>query len=272
MVSFPNCKINIGLNIINKRPDGFHNLETIFYPVNWKDALEVISNKSAATDISYSHSGLDIPGNTGDNLCAKAYELLKIDFPQLPPVKIHLHKALPMGAGLGGGSADAAFTLKLINENFDLGLNEQQLIDYSLKLGSDCPFFIKNKPCYATGRGEILEEVQLDLSAYKILLVNPGIHINTGWAFGQLALNSKTQNLKELISLPVSEWLGKIENDFERPVFEAQPEIASIKSKMLADGALYAAMSGSGSTLYGIFEKELPGEINFPAHYFYKWV
>ena len=272
MVAFPNCKINIGLNIINKRPDGFHNLETIFYPINWKDALEVISNKSADTDTTYSQTGLVIPGNTADNLCVKAYHLLKQDFPKMSSVKMHLHKALPMGAGLGGGSADAAFALRMLNETFELGLIRQQLINYSLHLGSDCPFFIINKPCYATGRGEILEEVALDLSAYKILLVNPGIHINTGWAFSQLTPGAKSHDLRELIKLPVAQWQDRIDNDFEKPVSAAHPAIAAIKSEMLAEGALYAAMSGSGSTVFGIFEKELLPDLNFPAEYFYKWV
>ena len=185
MIVFPNCKINLGLHILGKREDGFHNLETVFYPLLFRDALELIPATNNTTEIEFTGSGLAVDGNVSDNLCVKAYYLLKKNFPQLPLVKIHLHKAIPMGAGLGGGSADAAFMLKLLNEKFNLNISTPQLLNYALELGSDCPFFIINKPCIATGRGEILEEIEVDLSAYKIVLINPGIHINTGWAFSQ---------------------------------------------------------------------------------------
>ena len=182
MVSFPNCKINLGLNIVNKRNDGYHDFETVFFPIHLKDALEIIEKEK----FEFSTSGLPIEGEPEKNLCIKAYQLLKKDFPQLPAVQMHLHKAIPMGAGLGGGSADGAFTLKLLNKKFDLSLSEKQLINYSLQLGSDCPFFILNKPCFATGRGEILEQIDLDLSEYKILIVHPAIHISTAWAFSTI--------------------------------------------------------------------------------------
>ncbi len=185
MIVFPNCKLNLGLHILGKRPDGFHNLETVFYPLPIQDALEIIQHPSSNTDIEFSASGLPVDGNTTDNICVKAYHLLRQAFPDLPAVKMHLHKTIPMGAGLGGGSADGAFALTLLNKKFNLGLDEQALIGYALALGSDCPFFIKNTACYATGRGEVLEELQLDLSAYTFAIVNPGIHINTGWAFAQ---------------------------------------------------------------------------------------
>ncbi len=213
MVSFPNCKINIGLRVINKREDGFHNIETIFYPVNLKDAVEIIVAKEASTKITFTQTGLEIPGSPDNNLCVKAYQLLKKDFPQLPSLQVHLHKAIPMGAGLGGGSADASFVLKLIDQKFGLQLSNDQLINYALQLGSDCPFFIINKSCYATGRGEMLEEIAIDLSSYQILLINPGIHINTGWAFSHVDLTSATASFKELIKLPVEAWQNNIQND-----------------------------------------------------------
>src|SRR5436190_2966867 len=174
MVVFPNCKINLGLNILRKSADGFHGLETVFYPLPFTDALEVISNTQTGP-VEFTGTGFVVDGNADDNLCMKAYSLVKKDFPQLPSVKIHLHKAIPMGAGLGGGSADAAFMLKLLNDIFNLSISSSQLINYALQLGSDCPFFIHNKPAFAQGRGEILEELPLDLSAYKIILINPGI-------------------------------------------------------------------------------------------------
>jgi len=272
MVSFPNCKINIGLHIVNKRPDGFHDLETVFVPVGSKDAIEIVEDPTSPKEISYTQTGLKISGPDKDNLCIKAFWLLKKDFPQIPNIKMHLHKAIPMGAGLGGGSADASFVLKLVNQKFNLGLTDERLVAYALLLGSDCPFFIINKPSYATGRGEILEEIPVNLSAYKILLVNPGIHINTGWAFSNINIEKKEHNLKELISMPIETWQQHIFNDFEKPVFEAHPEIAEIKSELLNEGAVYAAMSGSGSTVFGIFEKKYLPEINFPSHYFQKWV
>jgi len=261
MLVFPNCKINLGLQILGKRDDGFHNLETVFYPVPFKDALELIPNTNTETE--FTGTGLVIDGKAEDNLCVKAYHLLKKDFPQLPAVKIHLHKAIPMGAGLGGGSADAAFMLKLLNERFQLNLSTAQLINYALQLGSDAPFFIINKPCFASGRGEVLEEIAVDLSMYKIVLINPGIHINTGLAFSQLLQGSggpePSDRLKEIIHQPIETWKDHLKNDFENPVFEAHPEIQMIKDTLYGQGAIYTAMSGSGSTVYGIFPQDPVG-------------
>lgn len=272
MVAFPNCKINIGLRIIEKRPDGFHNLETIFYPVGWKDAVEIISNPAGSPAVSWSQSGIAIPGEAQDNLCIKAYRLLQADFPGIPPVHMHLLKSIPMGAGLGGGSADASSVLQLLDTKYNLQLSDKRLLEYALKLGSDCPFFIINKPCYATGRGEMLEEIALDLSEYKILLVNPGIHINTGWAFSKLEPQKPATSLPGLVSLPIHTWQQHILNDFEKPVTEAHPELAEIKEALLNNGAVYAAMSGSGSSFYGIFPKKPDVNIHFPGRYLYKWV
>ena len=272
MVSFPNCKINIGLNILAKRKDGYHDLQTIFYPIAIKDALEIIETDASAGDVIFSSSGIKINGPQEDNLCIKAFKLLKKDFPAMPSIKMHLHKTIPMGAGLGGGSADAAFALQLINKKFSLKLSQEQLLEYALQLGSDCPFFIINTPCYAMGRGEILEPFQLDLSGYSILLVNPGIHINTAEAFSAISISENNTNLQDLVSMPLWEWKECIINDFENPVFKAHPQIAAIKDELYTLGALYASMSGSGSTVYGIFSKEQQVPLNFPAHYFYRWV
>ena len=257
MLSFPNCKINLGLHILGKRDDGFHNLETVFYPVPFKDALELIP--STNTGIEFTATGLAVDGNAADNLCVKAYHLLKKDFPEIPTIKIHLHKAIPLGAGLGGGSADAAFMLKLLNEKFKLNLSTDQLINYALQLGSDCPFFIINKPCLATGRGEMLEEIAVDLSAYKIVLINPGIHINTGWAFSNISPAKPARSIKEIIHQPVNTWKDELKNNFETAVFTAHPAIKAIKETLYAQGAMYAAMSGSGSSVFGIFRQDSVG-------------
>ncbi len=278
MLVFPNCKINLGLQILNKREDGFHNLATVFYPVQLKDVLEIIQKddansptqnselktqdsqlKTKNSELSFTSSGLEIAGDEQNNLCIKAYNLLKKEFPSLPPVQIHLHKAIPMGAGLGGGSSDGAFALKLLNEKFQLGLNNEQLIGYALQLGSDCPFFILNKPCYATGRGEILEPVDLDLSAYQFVIVNPGIHVHTGWAFEQLKIQSSDRlerpDLRKIIQQPITTWKDELKNDFEEVVAKEHGEIATIKQQLYDAGALYASITGSGSTVFGIFEK-----------------
>lgn len=271
MILFPNCKINLGLHILRKREDGFHDLETIFYPLLLKDALEVIHG-DPGTDVQFSASGIILDVDASENICVEAYHLLKKDFPDLPPIKMHLHKTIPSGAGLGGGSADGAFTLLLLNKKFQLDLSEQQLINYALQLGSDCPFFIKNQPCYATGRGEKLEPIELDLSNYKITIVNPIIHINTGWAFKQLTPRADRTSLKEVIQQPVQEWKLILVNDFEAPIFQQYPEIKAIKEGFYQAGAAYAAMSGSGSTVFALFEKTATPLLSYPEHYFVKTI
>ena len=275
MVVFPNCKINLGLNIIRKRADNYHDLETFFYPIPITDALEVITAQKQQPEniIQFTSSGLQIDGETSNNLCIKAYHILKKDFPNLPSIKMHLHKVIPMGAGLGGGSADAAFILRLLNEKFNLGLAKEQLINYSLRLGSDCPFFIVNKPCFATSRGEVLEEIKIDLSAYRFLIINPGIHINTGWAFSQIKPAQPAQSIKESIQLPVEQWKGVLINDFEEAVVSNYPDLKMLKEKLYNAGAVYASMSGSGSTLYGIFRKEDAVQLNkFSSDYYVRLV
>lgn len=270
MIAFPNCKINLGLHILQKRTDGFHDLETVFYPVVLKDGLEIIQHPSAIQETKLTTSGLVIDAPADQNICFKAYQILKKDFPQLPSVQMHLHKVIPSGAGLGGGSSDGAFTLLLLNQRFNLGLCESQLIDYALQLGSDCPFFIKNKACYATGRGEKLKEVELNLAGYTMVLVNPDIHVNTGQAFGRIVPNNDRISILETIKLPVEEWKDHLKNDFEEVIFSQHPEIKSIKEKLYKRGAVYASMSGSGSTVYGLFKKDISLRFDFPGHYFLK--
>ncbi|HJT72949.1 MAG TPA: 4-(cytidine 5'-diphospho)-2-C-methyl-D-erythritol kinase, partial [Chitinophaga sp.] len=216
MIVFPNCKINLGLHVVSKRPDGFHELETVFYPLSLTDALEVLS----PGQLQFSSSGIAVPGDPADNLCLKAWHLLKQDYPSLPEVNIHLHKHIPIGAGLGGGSSDAAFMLQLLNNRFQLGIPAEQLLEYAARLGSDCAFFINNKPCFATGRGEIMIPVELDLSAYSFVLVYPAVHINTGWAFGRITPKAPALSLSESILQPIESWKEIITNDFEAPVFE----------------------------------------------------
>ncbi len=263
MVTFPNCKINLGLHITGKRPDGFHELETVFYPVPLKDILEVVSS----TTLQFQSTGIDIPGNPASNLCLKAYHLLKEDFPQLPPVQMHLHKIIPMGAGLGGGSADGAFALQLLNDKYFLGLSPTQLMKYALQLGSDCPFFILNQPCYATGRGEDLTPIKLDLSGYRFVIVHPGIHINTKWAFEQIQPGLPARSIKEIIQLPIQDWKYYLSNDFESPIKQNYPAIEAIKLALYKDGAIYASMSGSGSTVFGIYPTNANIQLNKQLNY-----
>ncbi len=267
MVVFPNCKINLGLHILRKRADGYHDLETVFYPLRLCDALEIVP-ASLVLPVTFTASGLTITGKTGDNLCVKAYHLLKKDFPLLPSVQLHLHKVIPMGAGLGGGSADGAFTLQLLNSVFQLGLSSRQLAGYALQLGSDCPFFMLNQPCIASSRGEILHPTDLDLSSYAFVLVNPLIHVSTAMAFSQIRPHLPSKPVSRVIRQPVATWKKELVNDFEAPVASQFPEISLIKEQLYQKGALYAAMSGSGSTVFGMFEKHRPPVLDFPSHYF----
>jgi len=271
VIVFPNGKINIGLRVVQKRKDGFHDIETIFYPVPVKDALEIVhnTNHEAQLEPSLHIYGLQVGGIAADNLCLKAWQLLKKDFPHLPAVDIQLLKMIPIGGGLGGGSADGAFMLQLLNEKFHLELSAESLIQYALQLGSDCPFFIFNKPCVATGRGELLEPLSLSLQGFQLVLIFPGIHVNTGWAFSQLQLPEQTDRermpLSALITQPVADWKLSVQNDFEAPVFSAHPELKAYRDLLYQQGALYAAMSGSGSTVYGLFEKNSALSLNIPA-------
>lgn len=266
MVSFPNAKINIGLNIISKRPDGFHNIETIFYPIGLSDVLEIIPDKD---HIAIKTSGIALNINAEENICYKAYQLLSKRF-NIPPLEIYLHKIIPSGAGLGGGSSDAAFLLKEINSLFKLGIKQNDLESIASDLGSDCAFFIRNKAVFAKGRGEQFEDISLDLSDYYIYLVKPDIFVSTAEAYSLVKPAQPKVSLKDLIKSPVSEWKSKINNDFEFSIFNQYPLLNSIKSEFYKNGALYATMSGSGSAIYGIFPTKPPAIHTLNEHF--SWI
>ncbi len=253
MIIFPNAKINIGLNITEKRSDGFHNIETVFYPIGLSDILEInISDK-----IKFENTGLTVENKKlENNICYKAYEALNNDF-SINPVGIHLHKIIPFGAGLGGGSADASFTLKVLNSLMELNLDNGALISYAETIGSDCPFFILNKPAFATEKGNNLTAIELNLKGYFLVLVHPGIHVNTAKAYSKVKPSKPSKSLSELISQPLENWKNIIINDFEDIIFSEYPEIENIKSKLYKSGAIYASMSGSGSAVYGIFKNKV---------------
>ncbi len=270
MISSPNAKINLGLNIVRKRDDGYHDLETLFYPVALKDALEIIPKPSITGDdtgVSLHLSGKSVEGPVASNICVKAWQLLKNDFPTLPSIDLHLFKAIPMGAGLGGGSADGSFTLKMLNELFSLGLSNQSLESYALKLGSDCPFFIPNRPVFASGRGEVMTASNLDLSGFSMLLVHPGIHVSTAVAFSGVRPNVPEFSISEIVSHDIKTWKGRLVNDFENTVFPVFPAIRSLRDMLYDAGATYAAMTGSGSSVFGIFPKNGLPSLTFPEGY-----
>ncbi|MEI6764537.1 MAG: 4-(cytidine 5'-diphospho)-2-C-methyl-D-erythritol kinase [Bacteroidota bacterium] len=262
MIRFPNCKINIGLNIVSKRSDGYHDIESIFIPVNWCDVLEIIPASDSIPRLFL--SGIELDGETEDNLCFKAFRLLEKSV-HIPPVHIHLLKNIPSGAGLGGGSSDGAFTLLMLDELFGLGIGTAELKNIALQLGSDCPFFIDNIPALATGRGDILSPITISLRGLHIVIIKPPVHVSTALAYSKVVLGKTFASLASAITKPIPEWRNNIVNDFESPVFAAHPILASIKEDLYRQGALYASMSGSGSAVYGIF-KEKPGpEIGFPG-------
>lgn len=253
MLLFPNAKINIGLNIVSKRADRFHNLETVFYPVPLRDALEILPSRDATQLQTY---GLPVPGEPEDNLLMQAFRLLKTDFPdRVGETAIHLYKSIPMGAGLGGGSADAAFLLRMLNEKYRLALSEKRLKAYALQLGSDCPFFIENKPCFASGRGEVFTPLELDLSGFAIQLICPEIHLSTAEAFKNIRPAAPPADLTQLRTDTIGTWKDYVVNDFETYVFSKYPALSDIKQQFYRQGALYASLSGSGAALYGIFPK-----------------
>ena len=255
MITFPNAKINLGLNIVEKRPDGYHNLETIFYPINLQDALEVTRRENNDKEYTLHISGSPLEGEPEDNLVVKAYKLLKKDYPGLLPVDIHMYKHIPAGAGLGGGSSDAACMIKLLNDKFSLGLSTERMEEYAVKLGADCAFFIRNKPVFATGIGNLFEPVELSLKGYHIILIKPDIFVfSTRDAFAEIKPVRPAVSLKEIVKQPMETWKNSMKNDFEDSVFKKFPEIAAIKDELYDLGAVYAAMSGSGSSVYGIFK------------------
>lgn len=257
MVVFPNAKINLGLNIISKRPDGYHNISSVFYPLPFNDILEIIP----ADQFHFKSSGLEIPGKEEDNLIIKAYKLLKEDF-NLPAVSIHLHKLIPMGAGLGGGSADCAFTITCLNTLFELNLTDEKMEEYASRLGSDCPFFIKNQPILAEGTGNIFSEVGLSLKGKYLVLIYPQLHVSTAQAYSGVSPHQPQTSVKEMVeNTAISQWKDNLVNDFEISVFTQFPQIQSVKGELYTYGAQYASMTGSGASVFGIFDQK-------PSHQF----
>lgn len=268
MVTFPNAKINLGLDVVAKRPDGYHNLETIFYPVPLQDILEItVTEEEGAPDYTFKMHNAVFEGDNNDNLVVKAYKILAADH-KLPKVEMSLYKNIPTGAGLGGGSADAAFALKMLNEIACLNLSDEQLEAYAARIGADCAFFIKNTPAYATGIGNILSPTVCSISGYHLVLVKPDIHISTKEAYSLVTPAAAETPLTEIAELAVEEWKGKMKNDFEKSVFANHPQMEKIKEELYNMGAVYASMSGSGSAFFGLFteqqdiediEKKFPG-------------
>lgn len=268
MITFPNAKINIGLNVVSKRPDGYHNLETVYYPIPIEDSLEIHVNEMQSAPITLYAYGKEIEGDLADNLIVKAYNLIKKDF-DIPCLDAYLYKNIPSGAGLGGGSSNAAFMLKLLNKKFKLNISTKKLEEYALRLGADCPFFIQNKPVFAQGIGNLFSSIPLDLKDYKIVLIKPEISISTPKAFRQIRAQKPENPLLDCINLPLPQWKDYITNDFEKPIFETYPELKEIKNHLYQSGALYASMSGSGPSIYGIYQtgKALPDLSLFQEYY-----
>ena len=263
MITFPNAKINIGLDVLNKRSDGYHNIESLFYPIPLQDALEIIPSNG---ELEYSTSGIILECESDDNLVVKAFRLLQEKY-HLPNVKIHLHKHIPFGAGLGGGSADAAFTLKMLNEMFELNISEDQLIAYAVSLGADCAFFIKNTPQIASGIGEVLIDTDVNLEGKHLLLVKPDVAVPTANAYKYIVPSEPAVSLVSNILTPIKEWKVRVKNDFEVSVFKQYSVLSDLKNQMYELGAVYAAMSGSGSSIYGIFDNKPQYSAIFASHF-----
>jgi 4-diphosphocytidyl-2-C-methyl-D-erythritol kinase len=265
MLTFPNCKINLGLYVTQKRPDGFHNIETLFYPVNFCDALEVLENENAKDAFTMTLTGIPVKGDVKNNLIYKAWDLIR-QIKNLPAIKVHLHKNIPMGAGLGGGSSDAAYFITALNSMFDLRLSELQQFNVAKALGSDCAFFINNQPVFANQRGDVFTDFEVDLSNYYILVVYPGIESNTKTAYEGIVPKKRQMALTAIVSdHKIEEWKHLLINDFEFSIFHKYPQIEKLKERLYQSGALYASLSGSGSAVYGIFSNS--PEIAFPKEY-----
>lgn len=259
MITFPIAKINLGLNVVEKRPDGYHNLQTVFYPVPIQDVLEVQVMDEAfpsSYDCDLKVTNINIDGDEQRNLVVRAYQLLKKDFPTLPRIHTHLWKGIPTQAGMGGGSSDCAYMMLLLNRQFQLGLTDDQLIQYAAQLGADCAFFILSQPCYAEGIGEKLNPIEVSLNGYHIVVVRPDIPVSTKEAFSLIHPHYPAQNCRETMMQPVETWRETLVNDFEESVFALHPEIGDIKQQLYDMGATYAAMTGSGSALFGLFKKQ----------------
>ncbi len=264
MINFPIAKINLGLNVVSKREDGYHNLETVFYPVPIKDALEVFPMEDGfPSDVrcDLKVTNLFIDGDEQKNLVVKAYNMIAQDY-ELPRVHVHLYKHIPTQAGMGGGSSDCAYMIRLLNEMFSLGMSDEKMIGYAARLGADCAFFIKAQPAYAEGIGEKLQPISIDLSGYKMLVVRPNIPVSTKEAFSLITPQVPKKNCLDIVRQPIETWKDELVNDFERSVFAIHPEIGRLKEMMYEQGAIYAAMSGSGSSVFGLFS-DTPDEKSF---------
>ena len=271
MITFPIAKINLGLNVVERRPDGYHNLETVFYPVPISDALEltIMNTKFPSTvDCDIKVTNLEVEGDEQRNLVVRAYQLLKQDFQQMPRIHAHLWKGIPTQAGMGGGSSDCAYTIRLLNEMFTLGLSDEQMIQYAARLGADCAFFILSRPAYAEGIGELLQPISLNLSSYYIGIVRPNIPVSTREAFSLIKPQKPAKCCREVVMQPIETWREELTNDFEQSVFTLHPEIGAIKQQLYDLGAVYAAMSGSGSAVFGLFQNEIDLAAHFPKDVF----
>lgn len=252
MICFPTAKLNLGLRVVEKRPDGYHNIETFFYPIGLKDALEVVPG-NGLSDFRLTVSGTQEVIQPASNLVTKAYRMIQESFP-LPVLDTYLHKAIPTGAGLGGGSSDAAYMLMLLNQLLDSRIGSEVLMELAARLGADCPFFLLNKPVYATGTGNQFEATSLSLNGYFLVVVKPPVSVSTAEAYAHMKPHQRSRSLKEMAQCPVSAWKDWVENDFETYAFQTHPVIGDIKQRLYNNGALFASMSGSGSAVYGIFE------------------
>lgn len=259
MITFPVAKINLGLNVVEKRADGYHNLQTVFYPVPIMDALEIVPMSDgfpSDVDCDLKVTNITIEGDEQRNLVVRAYHLLKADYPELPRVHAHLWKGIPTQAGMGGGSSDCGYMIRLLNETFDMGLSSEQMQQYAARLGADCAFFIESSACYAEGIGERLQPIDLDLSGWHIGVVRPDIPVPTKEAFSRIHPHYPALNCRDVVKQPVETWRDRLTNDFEESVFALHPEIGAVKEQLYKMGATYAAMSGSGSALFGLFKDE----------------
>lgn len=264
MVTYPNAKINLGLNITEKRSDGYHNIESLFFPIPLSDKLEI----KTSDRFKFTSTGIAIDGSPQNNLVVKAYELMKKPY-DLPPVAIHLHKVIPFGGGLGGGSSDASFCITTLNTLFELNLDTNTMISHAEKIGADCPFFINNKPSLATGIGNILRTVDINLKGYILILIKPNFGVPTPLAYSKVVPQKPQISIAEIIKMPISGWRNTLKNDFEKSVFKAYGDIKNIKSKLYSGGAIYASMSGSGSTVFGLFVEKINLEDQFPGLFYY---
>lgn len=255
MVVFPNAKINLGLEVLRKRKDGFHDIDSVFFPIPLCDAMELMPDKQLKKDV-WHFSGLHISGRPTDNLCSGALKLLREKF-DVPKLTIFLHKVIPMGAGLGGGSSDGSFVIRALNKKCQLNMSDEEMKEMALQLGSDCPFFINNEPAQATGRGEVLRPVDPGLQGKYLVLIHSEIHVSTAEAYAKMEVDESHESPAQIVKKPIEEWRHLLRNRFEEYAFVEYPELARTKEKLYQSGALYASMTGSGSAIYGIFDRKV---------------